>query len=244
MRQIVTTIVFFVFITLIGVVVPETTGAANIKDLDYEVISNFATDHLDECTESRQLKNINGFKANTCIFEQGSVSVGKYYDKKNITRVAASLTTDNNLYPVMIHGELFNCTYLRCLYSEASDTLINLEAVNGSYGLSPVLYKNFTKNLDFISDSTGKYLDYINPEREIMRPYGSAYGFGVDAGAVNISNNGKWMIAELKEVGIVRFNLVDGTHLRIYPDILEHRTAPVSSSELAIDDSGNNPANV
>ncbi len=240
MRQIVTTIVFFVFITLIGVVVPETTGAANIKDLDYEVISNFATDHLDECTESRQLKNINGFKANACIFEQGSVSVGKYYDKKNITRVAASLTTDNNLYPVMIHGELFNCTYLRCLYSEASDTLINLEAVNGSYGLSPVLYKNFTKNLEFISDNTGKYLDYINPEREIMRPYGSAYGFGVDAGAVNISNNGKWMIAELKEVGIVRFNLVDGTHLRIYPDILEHRTAPVSSSELAIDDSGNN----
>ena len=240
MRQIVTTILFFMFVAFLSVTKTNIIYATEIKGSDYDIVSSIDTYEEDICSTFSRTKNINGVLTKACIFEQGNLSVGKYYDNERRSRVAVSFSKDNNLYPVQMHGDLFECNFFRCLYSEVWDTLINLEVVNGGYGFSPVLYKNFTKNLELVSDTTGKYLDYINPEREIMRPTSNSPGFGVDAAAIGVSNNGKWLITELKGVGIVRFNLSDGTYLRIYPDVLEHRTAPVSSSELAIDNSGKN----
>lgn len=239
MRQIVTAL-FLLLLLVLTFLSPPSAGAISIKDLDYDVLNSYDIDNVEECYYNKQNKTVNHRTVKTCVYENQQVTVGTYYDNRAVGRVAASFTPGGELYPIKINSDWFNCQYNRCIYLSDSDVMLNFENTNNSYIHSLVIYKNFTKNLHIQSDYSGKYFNYNNPERQVLRATPDSPGFAVGFSSVGVSSNGKWVVAELMGVGIVRFNFKEGTHTRVYPDVLEHRTAPVSSSEFAIDDSGRN----
>lgn len=235
MRPIVTTcIVLF----LCALLVTHKAGATDINQSDYQVISSLSNAKTSDCYGEEQTKIINNNQKPVCFYENNDVQVGIHHNNNYVGEVAVNFGPGSTLYPVKMNGMPFKCQFFKCIYMADSDTLLTQERFYNDYTITPVLYKNFTKNLVFRNSIINPYYDYINPIREPMGETSTSQAHRIDAYAFNISNNGRWLITEIKDVGIVRFDLKNSTHKRVYPDFLEHSTYPVSSSELAIDDSG------
>ncbi len=237
MRLYVKTLFFLLCVAFL----PTNVSALGVKDIkgsDYKVLSKYNVNGPSYCPYNKQVKIAQGEQIEACILSSDRTLVAKYQDTRYRDRLGVNFNNGTELYPVMMNGDYFNCTYSLCLYSSVNDTLINLEFVINSYSFSPVIYHNFTKNMTISDTSTGRVINYNNPERDIMRatPEGPAYL--MTAGSMALSNNEKWLVIELIDHGIFRFNLEDGSFLRFYDDILEHSTAGISHSEFAINDAG------
>lgn len=243
MRQFVTTLnILMLSIIFIFIVVPQ-VGASSIRDDQYEILDSQEITTFSDCLYNEQVKLVKNQPLTTCLYESGSKTVGIYNDR-GYGRVGVNFLSGLELYPVKIHGNYFDCLYATCIYLSDSDTLLNMERVTTGNYYSPVLYKNFTKNLSMRNEFGEKYFDYINPEREVMMTQKGGSPFGLRGKPYSVSANGKWLVIYLMNVGIVRYDLKEGTHLRVYPDVLEPRGYPMATSELAIDNSGKNIVHV
>lgn len=143
-----------------------------------------------------------------CVYGQGSgLRVARYMNANGQISYAVAYPTDSRFIPV--RG--LCAAMMRCVYSQAEDTLILESSISPSEN-GTMLVKGFSSRLVRHSDS-GRYYTLSTPSSS--RFLGASPQHHFSTGSVSISANGHWGLVELKGYGVARVNLITGEYKRI-----------------------------
>jgi len=138
-----------------------------------------------------------------CITHGEKVTYGYYY-VGNAYKSVISFSLDEKMY--RLNSICYR--YDGCFYTPESDTLVTKQYIpNGSGNKALIVYKNFTKRLHQIINSSNLTIEYnfdsTNPDYTLQ----TDSNFEWPIGGLNISNNGKWLAVEIMQRGIGLLNI-------------------------------------
>ena len=128
-----------------------------------------------------------------------------------------------------------------CIYSSDQDVLlVKYRTSFNSYGLK--VYKNVADRIIRIRDIITGQARYLFNADTPTYVLDDIAGQIVPVGALNVSNNGKWVVFEVKGLGFARMNLINGDLIRIAPSGPLYGIGMDPTAEMAISNDGNTVA--
>ena len=167
-----------------------------------------------------------------------SGSSGIKFGVYNNSTTVVSFPGDQKMYTVD-----YQCTLAHpyCLYIPSSDTLVARERVGSSYyGTKLVVYKNVKQRLTRQNDNTyGTIYSFntTNPDFVLS----SSDSPSLPVRSIGVSDNGRWLAAEIEGVAIIRIDL-DSFEIKKYSDIRTSHWYAGPQYEYAVTDQGDHIA--
>lgn len=177
-----------------------------------------------------QLISVNGQDRNGCTYGSRR-QVATYRDENDVFRVAVKRGVGEIYHPVagMCSSGLV------CMYSETADTLITQQ--NGAYRKKYVVsYQNFLSQLTLTVENNAKeYVFSGESPPSFLRAVDDSL---LPTQSAGISENGKWLVVELVDMGIVTVNLESGRVIRVTEGMRQYGLGRDPKFELTINNDG------
>lgn len=171
-----------------------------------------------------------------CVKDGETFRFGTYFSGSTPPRAAIAYPYDSEFHRV--YGV---CEALwGCQYAPEGDRLVELRQLGGRYPHA-VVYDNVSQRIKRVFDSTLEFhyeFDATSPEYMI----GGSGGLVLGIGAVALSTNGRWLLAELRDLGIALIDLDQKTTKRIVAPGFRYGRGFDPVEQLAISNDGRTAA--
>lgn len=167
-----------------------------------------------------------------CVFgRENSIRIGTLFLDNRVPRAAIAYPHDQEFH--LLPGICQDSP--GCLYSPDEDLLV-MHYYASRYYFSVMVLKHVSQRLHRTSDGTGLHdtLDVSNPDYLVGTPNGRSLGVG----AIALSSNGKWLVVELRNLGVALMNLGTGEIRRIYVPGALYDVGRNPEEELAVSNDG------
>jgi len=190
-------------------------------------------DNCSGYSQDRRIFELN-VTARVCLFGDDRMGFG-YFSTGGPYRAAVQLPLSNELH-VLENA----CNGMVCQYSADTDILVTLQQVEQfSWGVA--VYANASRRVErtLATDGSTRYVfDRTSPEYEIKNDLGRY----VATPSFAISNNGKWIVVELRNKGIAVVNTEDFSARQISTNGYQYGYGMDPSEQLAVSNDGKSVA--
>jgi len=188
--------------------------------------------------QTEQIAGESGSKQ-VCMTSRSNVKFGLYITG-NAFLPAVGFSYDSKMYRVNgICGQLDDCIYL-----PGSDTLVTKQYLVNNMVRSLVIYRNFSRRLKPYLNMNGLLptpqfnFDSSNPDYVFQ----STVGFAWPIGGMRASDNGQWLVVEIRQRGIGLLNIETLEMRRISNMAFSYGTGFNPTTELAVSNDGQHVA--
>lgn len=172
---------------------------------------------------------------NACIYDGTNLSFA-YYSVGGVKKQAVRVGYDPSFY--LISGVCDNASH--CFYSSVTDQLVANRAVSGKTTMIFTVYDDFSKNITKHVDLIKQHIRYSFDTPGAIYPLGHPdmpESFNAIR-AMGISKNGRWVVAELYENGIVLIDLESMNIRRVYHETYPYGRGYDPTYEITVSDNG------